>query len=108
MIFLISGVAHAAVSLQEGNTVETLDDISFYCMNFLVVATEVISVASPLRRSLPCSCWKIIGYVWVFMFGFWAAPKWAYHEVHEGLLREVERRNRAQGFQLLTGLLGMN
>lgn len=109
MIFLISGVAHAVVSLQEGNTAEAFDDIAFYCMNFLVVALEgmAISVASPLRRFLPRSCWKAVGFIWVFGFWFWAAPKWAYHEVHEELLKDVERRKRAQGLQLITGLFGM-
>ncbi|KAG9654384.1 hypothetical protein KCU95_g13240, partial [Aureobasidium melanogenum] len=109
IIFLISGVAHAIVSLQEGNLVEAFDDIAFYCMNFLVIAIEgmVVGAASPLRQFLPCSCWRLIGFVWVFMFWFWAAPKWAYREVHEELLKEAERRNRAQGLQLLTGLFGM-
>ncbi|KAH0191371.1 hypothetical protein KCV03_g2485, partial [Aureobasidium melanogenum] len=109
MIFLISGVAHAIVSLQGGNLAEAFDDIAFYCMNFLVIAIEgmVIGIASPLRRFLPHSCWRIIGFVWVFMFWFWAAPKWAYHEVHEELLREAERRNRAQGLQTISSLLGI-
>lgn len=109
MIFLISGVAHAVVSLQEGNLVEAYDDVAFYCMNFIVITVEemVIGIASPLRRFLPCSCWKVVGFLWVFTFWFWAAPKWAYHEVHEELLREVERRNRAQGLHLITGLFGM-
>ncbi|KAI4759394.1 hypothetical protein E4T52_07628 [Aureobasidium sp. EXF-3400] len=109
MIFLISGVAHAIVSLQEGNLAEAFDDIAFYSINFLIITIEgiVIGIASPLRRFLPHSCWRLIGFVWVFMFWFWAAPKWAYHEIHEELLKEAEKRNRAQGLQLLTGLLGM-
>ncbi|KAG9533324.1 hypothetical protein KCU93_g325, partial [Aureobasidium melanogenum] len=107
MIFLISGVAHAIVSLQEGNLAEAFDDIAFYSINFLIITIEgmVIGIASPLRRFLPHSCWRLIGFVWVFMFWFWAAPKWAYHEVHEELSKEAEKRNRAQGLQLLTGLL---
>ncbi|CAD0088388.1 unnamed protein product [Aureobasidium mustum] len=110
MIFLISGVAHAFVSLHEEDPAEASDDIAFYCMNFLVVAIEgtILGTASPLRRFLPPSCWKLIGYVWVFMFWFWAAPKWAYHEVHEELLKEAERRNRPQGLQMITRLFGMN
>ncbi|KAK6000370.1 hypothetical protein QM012_003616 [Aureobasidium pullulans] len=109
MIFLISGVAHAIVSLQDGNYAEAVDDVAFYCMNFLLIAVEeiFIHVASPLRCFLPRSCWRLVGFVWVFMFWFWAAPKWAYHEVHEELVKEAERRNRAQGLQMITGLLGM-
>ncbi|KAG9683722.1 hypothetical protein KCU95_g15556, partial [Aureobasidium melanogenum] len=110
MTFLISGMAHVIVSLQEGNIVEAVDDVAFYCMNFLVIAIEgmVIGAASPLRPFLPRLCWKAVGFVWVFTFWFWAAPKWAYHEVHEELLKEVERRNRAQGLQMISSLLGMN
>ncbi|KAH0372299.1 hypothetical protein KCU65_g1347, partial [Aureobasidium melanogenum] len=110
MIFLISGMAHAIVSLQEENLVEAFDDVAFYCMNFLFIAAEgmVIGAASPLRRFLPFSYWKAVGFVWVFTFWSWAAPKWAYHEVHEELLKEVERRKRAQGLQMMSSLLGMN
>lgn len=108
LIFLISGLAHATVSLHNGNFAEAVDDVAFYCMNFAVIAAErvVQSLASPIRRVFPGWVCKIVGFVWVFTFWFWAAPKWAYHEVHEELLNEVERRNRSQGLRLFTGMLG--
>ncbi|KAI4747162.1 hypothetical protein E4T50_02507 [Aureobasidium sp. EXF-12298] len=108
LIFLISGLAHAIVSLHSGNFVEAVDDVAFYCINFAAIAAEGVirDLASPIRRILPSWFCKIIGFVWVFTFWFWAAPKWAYHEVHEELLNEMERRNRAQGLRLFTGLLG--
>jgi hypothetical protein len=108
LIFLISGLAHAVVSLHGGNSVEALDDIAFYCMNFAVIAAEgvIYRLASPVRRLLPSWCCKVFGFVWVFAFWFWAAPKWAYHEVHEELLNDVERRNRANSLRMFTGLLG--
>ncbi|KAI4727081.1 hypothetical protein E4T49_05131 [Aureobasidium sp. EXF-10728] len=108
LIFLISGLAHAIVSIHAGNLIEAVDDVSFYCINFAVIAVEgvVIGLASPLRQFLPRWCWKSFGYVWVFTFWFWAAPKWAYHEVHEELLAEFERRNRMQGLEMFTGMLG--
>jgi hypothetical protein len=108
LIFLISGLAHAIVSLHGGKFVEAVDDIAFYCINFAVIAAEgmIQHFTRPIRRFLPSWCCKIVGFVWVFTFWFWAAPKWAYHEVHEELLNEIERRNRAQGLKLFTGLLG--
>jgi hypothetical protein len=108
LIFLVSGLAHAVVSLHGGNLVEAIDDVAFYCINFAVIAAEGVirDLASPIRRILPSWFCKIMGFVWVFTFWFWAAPKWAYHEVHEELLNEMERRNRAQGLRLFTGLLG--
>jgi hypothetical protein len=108
LIFLISGLAHAIVSLHGGNIVEAVDDLAFYCINFAIIAAEgmIRHLASPIRKFLPSWCCKIVGFVWVFTFWFWAAPKWAYHEVHEELLNEIERRNRAQGLALFTGLLG--
>jgi hypothetical protein len=108
LIFLISGLAHAVVSLHGGNSVEALDDIAFYCVNFAVIAAEgvVYRLASPARRLLPSWCCKILGFIWVFAFWFWAAPKWAYHEVHEELLDDLERRNRAHSLRMFTGLLG--
>jgi hypothetical protein len=108
LIFLISGLAHAVVSLHGGNLVEALDDIAFYCMNFDVIAAEgvICQLVSPVRRLLPSWCCKIFGFIWVFAFWFWAAPKWAYHEVHEELLNDIERRNRAQSLRMFTGLLG--
>ncbi|KAI4833715.1 hypothetical protein E4T44_08439 [Aureobasidium sp. EXF-8845] len=108
LIFLISGLAHAVVSLHGGNLVEAIDDIAFYCMNFAVVAVEgvIYRLASPVRRLLPSWCCKIFGFIWVFAFWFWAAPKWAYHEVHEELLNDIERRNRAHSLKMFTGLLG--
>ncbi|KAH0290254.1 hypothetical protein M436DRAFT_50419 [Aureobasidium namibiae CBS 147.97] len=108
LIFFNSGLAHAIVSLHSGNLAEDVDDIAFYCMNFAVIAAEGViqNLASPIRKFLPSWLCKIIGFVWVFTFWFWAAPKWAYHEVHEELLNEVERRNRIQGLRLFTGMLG--
>lgn len=108
LIFLISGLAHAIVSLHSGNFVEAVDDVAFYCINFAVIAAEgmVQGLGLPIRRFLPRWICKIVGFVWVFTFWFWAAPKWAYHEVHEELLDEIERRNRLQGLRLFTGLLG--
>jgi hypothetical protein len=108
LIFLISGLAHAVVSLQGGDFVEAIDDIAFYCMNFAVIAAEgvVCRLASPIRRVLPSWCCKILGFIWVYTFWFWAAPKWAYHEVHEELLNDIERRNRANSLRMFTGLLG--
>ncbi|KEQ81860.1 hypothetical protein M438DRAFT_383288 [Aureobasidium pullulans EXF-150] len=108
LIFLISGLAHAMVSLQRGKLVEAVDDVAFYCVNFFVMATEgcVLGSAGPMRGLLPQWCWKIIGYVWVFTFWFWVAPKWSYSEVHGEMLKEIERQNRALGLGLFTGLLG--
>ncbi|CAD0095231.1 unnamed protein product [Aureobasidium vineae] len=108
LVFLISGLAHAIVSIHGGNLVEAVDDVSFYCINFAVIAVEgvVTGLASPMRRFLPRWCWKAVGFTWVFTFWFWAAPKWAYHEVHEELLSELERRNRMQGLEMFTGMLG--
>ena len=98
LIFFISGLAHAVVSLHGGNFVEAVDDIAFYCLNFAVISAEgaIQGLASPFRRVLPGWFCKIVGFVWVFAFWFWAAPKWAYHEVHEELLNEVERKHRLQ------------
>jgi hypothetical protein len=77
-------------------------------MNFAVIAAEgvVYRLASPVRKLLPSWCCKIFGSIWVFAFWFWAAPKWAYHEVHEELLNDIERRNRAHSLRMFTGLLG--
>ncbi|CAD0108661.1 unnamed protein product [Aureobasidium uvarum] len=108
LIFLISGLAHAIVSVRGGKLIEAVDDVSFYCVNSAVIAVEgvVIGLVSPIRPFLPAWCCKIVGFIWVFTFWFWAAPKWAYHEVHEELLSEVERRNRMQGLEMFTGMLG--
>lgn len=107
LIFAISGLAHATVSLHGGSFVEAIDDIAFYCINFAVIAAEGViqRLASPVRRFLPGWACKVVGFFWVFAFWFWAAPKWAYHEVHEELLAEVERKHRLQGLRLFTGLL---
>jgi hypothetical protein len=71
LIFLISGLAHAVVSLHGGNFVEAVDDVAFYCMNFAVIAAEgvVYGLASPVRKLLPSWCSKIFGFIWVYGFG---------------------------------------
>lgn len=108
LIFLISGLAHAIVSLHGGDFSEAIDDVAFYCINFAIIAAEraIQNLASPFRKVLPDWCFKVVGFIWVFTFWFWGAPKWAYHEVHEELLNEIERRNRIQGLRLFTGLVG--
>ncbi|KAI5248644.1 hypothetical protein E4T43_01430 [Aureobasidium subglaciale] len=91
LVFLISGVAHAMISLQRGKPTEAIDDMAFYCINFLVIAIEGMTLMT--------------GYIWVLTFWFWAAPKWSYPEVHGEMLREIERKNRAQGLGFFASLL---
>ncbi|THY23075.1 hypothetical protein D6D01_06088 [Aureobasidium pullulans] len=110
LIFFISGLAHAMVSLQRGKLVEAVDDVAFYCINFFVMVVEglILEFARPARWLVPRWGWKTIGYAWVFIFWFWAAPKWSYPEVHREMLKETERQNRALGLGLFTGSLGGN
>ncbi|KAI5201674.1 hypothetical protein E4T39_05191 [Aureobasidium subglaciale] len=107
LIFLISGIAHAMISLQRGKPTEAVDDMAFYCINFLVIAIEgmTLDLLRPTRRLLPQWLCKMTGYIWVFTFWFWAAPKWSYPEVHGQMLREIEKRNRAQGLGMFANLL---
>ena len=102
-IFGLSGVAHAVVAWQLGDSNHWQLDIYWFLMNFAACAAESLvssayksflrkakSVQVPVLKELvifleSSSTRKVIGYTWVFFFFFWSVPKWQYPRLHSAL-----------------------
>ncbi|KAF2227152.1 membrane bound O-acyl transferase family-domain-containing protein, partial [Elsinoe ampelina] len=95
LIFILSGCCHAAVSWYLGAGMEWLE-IWWYLLNFGGCFVEVMAMKivwntaskEQNRNRLRGGVETVLGSVWVFLFFFWAVPKWKYPR----LLQEAEGR----------------
>ncbi|PSN63280.1 hypothetical protein BS50DRAFT_612528 [Corynespora cassiicola Philippines] len=94
--FFVSGVIHAVADWQGGETVMPAGELQFWLSNFAAGAIEVLFMTAAKRllrnkngmfaRSLQFQATrKIIGFIWVFAFFFWAVPAWQYPKFYEAL-----------------------
>ncbi|KAM0331397.1 hypothetical protein ACHAQA_003070 [Verticillium albo-atrum] len=85
IIFMLSGVFHAWASAWQGYQCGFWEEVWWWTVNYMVVVGETV-VLEGLQRSFPR--WyrqtaegrmaKIVGGGWVFLFIFWASPKYIY------------------------------
>lgn len=88
-IFLLSGLVHAVVAWRTGQGYAHLD-LLFFTSNFVVVLLET-SVSKLVKRALRKTVYgaalrdprlqivgKVLGFLWVFLWFFWAVPRWIY------------------------------
>lgn len=78
-VFAASGAVHALATRQGRHSCGYWENARFYLLNFLAIVLEamVLAVFSKVTKGykLNNTVSKTIGYVWVFMFLFWAIPK---------------------------------
>lgn len=98
IIFLLSGVAHAAVGYQLGDRCGWVQDIVWFCSNAIAGAGELFATALLQRlakrtgirlqyRALSTA----VGFAWVFLFFFWSVPKWQYPKLRCAIEQEIAR-----------------
>ena len=87
LIFFISGVVHALVTLRLGFSCGYWEDIAWFCLNFaafiLEEAVQRFVHRSRLLRGIfrTSRAGKVIGTFWVFLFFFWSLPKTQYPKI---------------------------
>lgn len=95
-IFVLSGVAHAAVAWQLGDRCCWHLDIWWFFLNFVASATESFVCITLSRHACPFGAprsqkpafldssitRKCLGFAWVFLFFFWSVPKWQYPKLY--------------------------
>lgn len=87
LVFFISGVIHALVTIRLGFTCGYWEDIAWFCLNFAALISEgyaqrLIYRSRLLRGIFETSCaGKGIGTIWVFLFFFWSLPKTQYPKI---------------------------
>ncbi|KAI0390908.1 hypothetical protein F5Y17DRAFT_37065 [Xylariaceae sp. FL0594] len=104
IVFLVSGLSHAAVSWQAGWTADRfwMDDVEWYMLNFFacLFETGLLALARSLSRRLGLGreyealrrswCGWCVGCAWTFAFFFCTVPMWQFPRLHR-LLVEKER-----------------
>ncbi|GAP84640.1 putative G-protein coupled receptor 64 [Rosellinia necatrix] len=97
MVFLISGLSHAAVSRQMGW--KDWLDVKWFLLNFVACLVEnmVLRVARQVavkigrqRELVACeTSWLgwLLGFSWVFGFFFWSVPLWQFPRLHTELVK---------------------
>ncbi|KAH8781206.1 hypothetical protein F5883DRAFT_539614 [Diaporthe sp. PMI_573] len=95
VVFLLSGVSHAAVSWRLG--MRDWLDIKWFLVNFMACFIEIYflsavqylaqraSLTTELRALEKSWLGRIIGYSWVFAFFFWSVPMWKFPRMHREL-----------------------
>ncbi|KAI0399303.1 hypothetical protein F4802DRAFT_590222 [Xylaria palmicola] len=107
VVFLVSGLSHAAVSRQMGW--RDWLDVKWFMLNFLGCLVETVVMGSvawvaarlSLQRELYVfrKSWLgcFIGFAWVFCFFYWSVPSWQYPRLHQELI-EKERWEMLRSF----------
>ncbi|KAI2638974.1 membrane bound O-acyl transferase family-domain-containing protein [Hypomontagnella submonticulosa] len=99
-IFFLSGLAHAIAAWRVGEG-DAHRDVLFFCANFVVVGVEILATSLAknsvrktkyevfLRNRRMQAAGKILGYIWVFAWFFWAAPRWLYSKTLRWSLKQA-------------------
>lgn len=97
-IFLLSGVAHAAVGYQLGDRCGWMQDIVWFCSNAIAGAGELLATAVLQRLAKRAGLRfqskvanNAFGFIWVFLFFFWSVPKWQYPKLRCAIEQEIAR-----------------
>ncbi|KAI1081161.1 membrane bound O-acyl transferase family-domain-containing protein [Whalleya microplaca] len=99
-IFFLSGVTHAIAAWRVGQG-DAGRDVMFFCANFVIVGVELF--ASKLFRKMTRKmgyeallknhkvqiAGKALGFVWVFAWFFWVAPRWLYPKTLRWSLKQA-------------------
>jgi hypothetical protein len=97
VVFLISGLSHAAVSWQMGW--RDWLDVKWFLLNFAACLAETVVLGTVRRvatrvgrrRELAAieASWLgwFVGYAWVFGFFFWSVPLWQFPRLHRELIK---------------------
>lgn len=103
VVFLLSGLSHAAVSWRLG--MHDWLDVKWFLLNFAACFIEKLFVswiryfmtACGLEKDLKAieRSWlgKMIGYAWVFTFLFWSVPLWMYPR-YEKAFKQAQGRSQ--------------
>ena len=102
VVFLLSGIAHAAAAWRLGDRFWALD-IAWFVVCFAAGAFEsvVVGLLRPtfiaarqervwrwMKRSALA---RLFGFGWVFLFFFWSVPKWQYPKLYASIQEELQR-----------------
>ncbi|KAI2776861.1 membrane bound O-acyl transferase family-domain-containing protein [Daldinia loculata] len=104
-IFFLSGLIHAITAWKVGQG-EARRDLLFFCSNYLAVGGEIF--LSTLLRNLVRKtkfeellrdprmrvAGKALGFIWVFAWFFWSAPRWLYPKTLRWSLKQAILRSR--------------
>ncbi|KAI0386659.1 membrane bound O-acyl transferase family-domain-containing protein [Hypomontagnella monticulosa] len=104
-IFFLSGLTHAIAAWKIGEG-DMDRDVLFFCANFVIVGVEIL--VSNLIKNLVWKtkyevflrdhrvrlAGKMMGYVWVYAWFFWAAPRWLYPKTLRWSLRQALLQSR--------------
>lgn len=97
VVFLLSGVSHAAVSWRLG--MRDWLDVKWFLLNFAACLAETVFLSTVrklakragLARELIAieRSWlgQVAGLTWVFAFFFWSVPLWRFPRLYEALMR---------------------
>lgn len=95
VVFLLSGISHAAVSWRLG--MRDLLDVQWFLLNFIACAVEIYFVSTveyfahragltkELRALEKSWLGRLASYLWVFSFFFWSVPMWRFPRIHREL-----------------------
>lgn len=95
VVFLISGLSHAAVSWRLG--MQDWLDVQWFLLNFVACLVETcflsavrhlagrIRLAKQLEAVERSWLGRVVGYLWVFGFFFWSVPLWRFPRMHRVL-----------------------
>ncbi|ETS79289.1 hypothetical protein PFICI_09142 [Pestalotiopsis fici W106-1] len=82
-IFFISALYHAAINTLTLGSSNLQHELSFFLSSWALCCLESV-VASVCGKKLRCNAEacspyaKMMGYIWVFSYLLWLAPKWQY------------------------------
>ncbi|KAI0434849.1 hypothetical protein F5Y09DRAFT_295021 [Xylaria sp. FL1042] len=97
MVFLISGLSHAAVSRRMGW--KDWLDVKWFLLNFAACLSEKIVLetarqgAAKIGRQHDLEVFeesllgRLLGFSWVFGFFFWSVPLWQFPRLHQRLMK---------------------
>ena len=77
VVFLVSGIAHAAVTKTLGFSCGYWEDLVWFCGNFVAILAETAfqTVFARVLRKSSGLVSKALGATWLFAFFFWSLPK---------------------------------
>ncbi|KAH9999744.1 membrane bound O-acyl transferase family-domain-containing protein [Xylariaceae sp. FL0662B] len=104
-IFFLSGVTHAIAAWRVGQG-DADRDLLFFCANFVVVGFELLIskifrlAARRMRHEALLKDHRVqmfgkaLGFVWVFAWFFWLAPRWLYPKTLRWSLKQALMQSR--------------
>ena len=101
ILFLLSGIAHSAVSWQMGQRCGVWRDTAWFCGNFAAAGLETMlkrraaafardfGVTNRYDRLTSGLVGRVVGGLWVWAFFAWSVPKWQYGKIYCAMLEHA-------------------